>query len=832
VNPSAVQNSSQNWDGIRAEFSRDGDAAKLLACRTRWVDAIVVDAYDKFLARAFPEGLSVVAVGGYGRRQLFPYSDIDLLLLTEKETVDETGRSAISEFLKVLWDSGLRASQSVRTVPECCEVHEQNIELNVSLLDQRFLCGDRMLYAKLAMRLPKFLHGQRQSLIRHLCQLTRTRHAKYGETIYHLEPNIKETPGGLRDYQLVCWLSQLQGAQPDRMPVHEPFPDLDAARDFLFSLRCYLHFESGRDNNVLSFDAQEDIPGQPFLPHADAASWMRDYFRHARDINRTALRWAEMTEAQMSSMFRNFRDWRSRVSSAEFTVSRERIYLRAPQQLEQDPESVLRLFQFVARHGLRLSLEAERRIGEHLPGLREYFSSPHPLWPAIEELFNLPYAAMAARAMHETGVLVALFPEWEGVECLVVRDFYHRYTVDEHTLVAMQALTDLRSSADPRNKRLVELSSEVDNQALLLFALLFHDLGKAARSGRHVEESLRLLETAVDRIRMPRNKAAAVRQLIADHLELSTTMTSRDLGEPSTARYVAERIGTLEQLRNLALITYADISAVNPTAMTAWRMDQLWSAYLVTFKELTRELESERIEAPAAASPEKAAFLKGLPKRYLHTHSEEEIEFHFELERLSRKTGVAVDVTRLDGVYRLTVVARDRSGLFASIAGALSGFGMNILKAEAFANRSGSILDTFVFEDPLRTLELNPTEVDRLRLTLERVILGRQDVKQLLQGRRNPPAPARRAPVKPSVRFDGEVSESATLIEIVAEDRVGLLYDLARAISSDGCNIEVVLIDTEAHRALDVFYVTANGKKLPPELHITLRDHLATVCSG
>jgi [protein-PII] uridylyltransferase len=258
----------------------------------------------------------------------------------------------------------------------------------------------------------------------------------------------------------------------------------------------------------------------------------------------------------------------------------------------------------------------------------------------------------------------------------------------------------------------------------------------------------------------------------------------------------------------------------------------LWSVYLIAFKELTRELEADRIEAPAAESPEKAAFLKGFPKRYLHTHTGEEMEFHFALEQQSRRTGVAVDVTRLNGVYRLTVVARDRTGLFASMAGALSGFGMNILKAEAFANRSGTILDTFVFEDPLRTLELNPTEIDRLRLTLERVILGRLDVKQLLQGRRNPPSPARRARVKPSVRFDGEVSESATLIEVVAEDRVGLLYDLARAISLAGCNIEVVLIDTEAHRALDVFYVTAGGKKLPPQLQTALREQLTTVCSA
>jgi [protein-PII] uridylyltransferase len=334
------------------------------------------------------------------------------------------------------------------------------------------------------------------------------------------------------------------------------------------------------------------------------------------------------------------------------------------------------------------------------------------------------------------------------------------------------------------------------------------------------------------RIQAPPAKAAVVRDLIENHLELSGIMNSRDLAEPSTARYLAERIGTLEQLRNLTLFTYADISAVNPSAMSAWRMDQLWRLYLITYKELTRELEEDRIQAPPADSPEKAAFLKGFPKRYLHTHSDSEIEAHLALEQQSRKTSVALETARLNGVYLLTVITHDRAGLFASIAGALSGFGMNILKAEAFANCSGTILDTFVFEDPLRTLELNPTENDRLRLTLERVILGRLDVKQLLQGRRSPLLPNRRTRVKPAVRFDAEVSESATLIEIVAQDRPGLLYDLARAISSTGCNIEVVLIDTEAHKAMDVFYVTANGKKLAPELQTTLQEQLSAICRG
>jgi [protein-PII] uridylyltransferase len=306
-------------------------------------------------------------------------------------------------------------------------------------------------------------------------------------------------------------------------------------------------------------------------------------------------------------------------------------------------------------------------------------------------------------------------------------------------------------------------------------------------------------------------------------------MNTRDLDEPSTGSFLAERCGTVERLKDLALLTYADISAVNPSAMTPWRLEQLWRLYLVAHDELTRELDTERIEVPPAFSPEMTGFLAGFPARYLRTHSEEDVQAHSVLYERARSLGVAVEVRKRNGTYSLIVAAQDRPFLLASIAGVLASFGMNILKAEAFGNRRGMILDTFAFEDPSHTLDLNPTEIERLRLTTERVVLGKSEVKHLLQDRPKAP-PTRRSRIRPSVSFNSEASVSATLIEVVAQDRPGLLYDLASAISSAGCNIEVVLIDTEAHKALDVFYVTAEGKKLAAGLQATLSENLLKAC--
>jgi [protein-PII] uridylyltransferase len=804
------------------------DPVRALEERTSAVDTLVLNSWAEHLASAVPSGAALLAVGGYGRRQLFPYSDIDLLLLFTSERTAVGIKDSISRFLQQLWDSGLRVSQSVRTPAECSELHDSNIELNVSLLDQRYLSGDAAVYGALMERLPRFVHGQRDSLIRHLSRMTRERHADFNGTFYHLEPNVKEAPGGLRDLQLVPWLAQIAGTTPKSFapPVH--IPELDEPRRFLFALRGYLHYHAKRDSNILSFDAQEWVAEQ--LGVEEPAALMRDYFRNARTVHRTALRLLETEEARASSLFAQFRDRRSRVSNADFTVSRERVHFRAPHQLDVEPELLLRLLQFVARHGIRLSWEAEQRITARLPAIRQYFAVSRPVWPAIREALSLPHAPLGLRAAHETGLLSALFPEMEEIDCLVIRDFYHRYTVDEHTLVAIQTLVQLRDAKDLPVAAYASLLSEIEQPDLLVFALLFHDVGKGSPEEGHIDGSLRIAGRAMERIQMPAPECETVRFLIRCHLEMSSAMNGRDPFDPATAQYLAHKLGTVENLKYLTLVTFADISAVNPTAMTSWRAEQLWQLYLLTYNELTRELETERIER--ADSPERTAFLEGFPTRYLRTHSAPDIERHMSLEQDSRAHGVAVDLEKSGGVYRLTLVTRDRPFLFASVAGALSSFGMNILKAEAFANRRGTVLDTFSFADPLRTLELNPTEMERLTGVIERAALGRADVKQLLRSRPRFAPPSHKARLEPSVYVDDQASPSATLIQVVAEDRPGLLYDMASAISSQDVSIDVVLIDTEAHKAIDVFYVTSGGRKLAEGKQRDMQAALLLVLRG
>jgi [protein-PII] uridylyltransferase len=262
--------------------------------------------------------------------------------------------------------------------------------------------------------------------------------------------------------------------------------------------------------------------------------------------------------------------------------------------------------------------------------------------------------------------------------------------------------------------------------------------------------------------------------------------------------------------------------------MTPWRLDQLWRVYSIGMRELTRELDTDRIHTDSSAPAHD--FLEGFPSRYLRTHDKDEIAAHIALEEKARKDGVSIELVRRGGVWKLTVVTLDRPRLFASIVGALSGFGMDIVKAEAFANAKNEVLDSFTFTDPQRTLELNPSEVDRLRVTLEKAAMGTLDVRQMLERRVRPAPPKAADRLRPAIYFDAEASAHATLVEIIAEDRIGLLYDLANVFAESNCSIEVVLIDTEAHKALDVFYLTKEGRKLTENEQFVLEDRLRAAC--
>jgi [protein-PII] uridylyltransferase len=833
--PSAVPNleklqSSAAWREIEAEFFKNGNAAPVESGLSERIDAIAIEAYRASIEPVLPRGAVMLAAGGYGRRESFPYAAVDILVLLEGESPWISLREPLAECVRLLWDAGLRLNHTVRTLSECLEFREQNLDFAINLLDLRFLTGDAALHARFQSKWPGFLEKNGPKLSQHLLQLTRLRHAKYQNTLHHLEPDIKECPGGLRDLHLLGSLSHLG---PDRA---QPSRELMDAGAFLSSVRCFLHYQAASDRNLLDIEAQEKLLTQPFTRARSTSEWMREYFRHSWVVFNEARRALDSLEKTQSSLVGNFRDWRSRLSNSEFTVSREHVLLRSPAQLESDPAVVLRLLEFLARHGIRPAPETERRLETARRVFAAYCAQPHPMWAFIESILSLPHAALAMRTLQYTGLLTALFPEMAPIVDLVQPAPEDRYTADEQTIMALERAAELHSTADPARQRFSQLSSEIENRALVALALLFHNTGRGvppgaateAATGDPLQSSIALARQAMERIRVPAEEQRDVDFLIEHQLDLAEVMSGRDIDDPATARQLAQRVGTIERLKLLTILTYSGLAAMGSDAMASWRLERLWRVYEVMQHELTRELETERIQEVPDHVPGRPAFLKGFPVRYLRAHSAGDIEEHMRLYEESRPTGVAVQLDRIEGAFRLTVIARDMPALFASFAGAISSFGLDILKAEAFSNARGIILDTFVFADPQRTLELNPPESERLLDLIRRVALGKTDGQRLLRHRALPDPKKRGAP--PLVHFDSDACETATLVEIVAEDRPGLLYNLATVFSSTACNIDVVLIDTKGHRAIDVFYVAHDGQKLSPELQASLKEKLLAAC--
>lgn len=839
---------------ICQEFERTGDGRAAVLERAALVDTLLARLYRDRLSTdlAGPENFCLVALGGYGRRALFPHSDIDLLFLSENNRVEESHREAVAAISRALWDLQLRLSPAARTLEECDALDRENLEFSISLLDCRCLAGDARLFERLREQvIPQMVARERQEMVSNLAELTRRRHAKHGHTIFELEPNLKEAPGGLRDYQLAGWLALMAELEknwrwvtPEGLWPAALGAQCARAFDFLAATRCFLHYRQERDFNQLTYELQAEAasrgighrPGQAL----SAEEWMRSYFRHARSVHRLATQLLEETAAARSSLYDAFLDWRSRLSNADFTVARGRIFLRQPAKLKE-PGGLLGPFEFMARHGLALSAEAERSVEQGLPALAEA-ASLQGLWPRFRQVLVLSQAAEALRAMHRLGVLVSLFPEFRAIDSLVVRDFYHRYTVDEHSLQAIQNLHHLRRPQDEGERRFAEIFAELEQPELLFFALLFHDVGKGMPVSNHIQGSLEAAEAVMSRLAVPPAEREAIHFLIANHLLMSATLMRRDIFEPETVRNFAETLGTAERLKMLCLFSYADIRAVSPEALTPWKAELLWQLYAATSNALTRHLDENRIRTagaqaelerirahlPRSATPQKlSAFLEGFPRRYLLTRQPEEIATHYQMARRLGKTQVQLTLRAREPDYELTVLIPDRPFLFATLTGALTAWGMNILKAEAFANRAGIVLDTFRFVDPYRTFRLNPSEVARFEKSLEDVLAGRASLEAMLSGRLSPRAlPAAKIRVPTQIRFDDRSSPHSTLLELITQDRPGLLYQVSSAIAGLGCNIEVALIDTEGQKVIDVFYLTARGAKLDSARQQALREAL------
>ncbi|MEL6387034.1 MAG: [protein-PII] uridylyltransferase [Pseudomonadota bacterium] len=831
----------------RLEQGADGlDTARLLAAVQ---DEVITALYDFIVSHVYFAGvptdgerIAICATGGYGRSVLAPSSDIDLLILTPQRK-NAHAESVLEYMLYALWDMGLKVGNAFRTIDECIRLSREDVTIRTSILDARFLCGDRAQFALLGKRFQAdCVRGREADFIADKLAERNKRHTRQGDTRYVVEPNVKEGKGGLRDLQTLFWILKfMHGGQTlEEVMEHGAFTRRDLRRyiraaRFLWTVRCHMHFVTGRPEERLSFDLQPEIAARLRYENQGrllgVERFMKLYFRTVRDVGNLTRILSAKLEADQKKQPEGLRWFLPRATPKPlgdegFMVDSGRLSIDRPDRFAESPALMVRLFSKAASEEIDIHPDAlwavQRHIGSIGPRLRRT--------PAVRDAF---YDALLAgeqpgrtlRRMNEADVLGRVIPEFGGIVAQTQFNMYHAYTVDEHTLRAVETIADIEHGRFERHTLPETVFADIIHRRALYLAMLLHDTGKGLGDQQIAGE--KTARRACRRLGLGPAEVDLVGWLVRHHLVMSDTAQRRDIADPRTVSTFAKIVGDLERLRLLYILTVADICAVGPNIWNAWKGQLLADLYHNTAAALRGGRTDERSvlavlkgradqrrQALAQSVSEVPRPMPGMEPAYWAGFDEADLRWHAGCLSSGGEQTVTWRKAAADRDVELLVSCEDRVGLFADIVGTILNAGASIVSAQVFTNPSGHIIDVFVLQTPEGQpfAEGDPDRMDRL-------------VKDLSAGLTNgcPPRDintrqSRREAVfivEPVVQVRNDLSEEFTVVELIGRDRHGLLYDVAQSLADLGLPIHSAHVGSYGERVFDSFYVCKrDGQKI------------------
>ncbi|MDI7864731.1 [protein-PII] uridylyltransferase [Rhizobiaceae bacterium n13] len=819
------------------------------ARRISWLqDQLIAILYDLVVTYLFPKQkniFAVTAVGGYGRGTLAPGSDIDLLFLLPSKQQDGTHK-AVEFMLYILWDMGFKVGHATRSVDECIRLSKGDMTIRTAILESRYICGRKALVDELESRFDKeIVTGTGPEFIAAKLAERDERHRKAGDTRYLVEPNVKEGKGGLRDLHTLFWIAKYyyhirDSAELVKLGVlsrHE-WHVFEKADDFLWAVRCHMHFLTGKAEERLSFDIQPEIAEsldyhkRPGLSAVER--FMKHYFLVAKDVgDLTRIFCAALEDQQakeapgLAAVIGRFANrTRKLPGSLEFVNDRGRIALADPDVFKRDPVSIIRLFHMADIHGLEFHPDALKGVTRSLSlidnQLREN-EEANRLFLAI--LTSPRDPALMLRRMNEAGVLGRFIPEFGRIVSMMQFNMYHHYTVDEHLIRTVEVLSEIdKGKADDLHPLANKLMPGIEDREALYVAVLFHDVAKG-RQEDHSIAGAKIARKLCARFGMSLKRTELVSWLIEQHLLMSMVAQTRDLNDRKTITDFAEKVQSLERLKMLLVLTICDIRAVGPGVWNGWKGQLLRTLYYETelllaggFSEVSRK--ERAVQAQTALRDALIGWSEKDRKTYSKLHYQpyllsvpiEDQVRHAQFIREADKKGQALaTVVRTDSfraITEITVLSPDHPRLVAVIAGACAAAGANIVDAQIFTTSDGRALDTILVNREF------PNDEDELRRAatigkmIEDVLSGRKRLPEVIATRARSRRKKSAFTVVPHVTISNSLSNKFTVIEVECLDRVGLLSEITAMLADLSIDIASARITTFGEKVIDTFYVT------------------------